>query len=189
MTVAEQNPFVEAAPWGIVEIGERRLPGTVVSIDGAEKPEEWNVQKPSDKAGATTVWKGTQLADTIKIVLALATAEQYRDYEATRNELRPKLGTKPPTHLIVSPIINFAGITRVSCRNVGAPKWIEKGAYWTGEISLVEYSPPKPANTGAAGPGGAGGKTIQKAAPDPNKDLNDEIEDTVDEIKKLQGGD
>lgn len=181
MAEAPLNPFVDPSPWGVVDIGGMRVPGVVLSIDGHEKPEKWNVQEPTEKSGATTVWKGTKLADSIKIVTAITNAEAFAAYVVLRDTLRPKLGTKPPSHVIVHPAVNFSGITRVSCGNVGPPKWVASGGYWTGEITLVEYNPPKPTNTGVASapkPGGAG-------ATDPNADVKAELAAVVAEVRKL----
>lgn len=174
------NPFLDASPWGVVDVGGLRLPGVVVSIDGANRPEDWQIQKPTAKSGASTVWKGTGLAETITIVLALANADAFQAYYAVRDALRPKIGTKPPSHVIVSPIINFSGITRVSCRNVEAPAWVASGGYWTGKVVLVEYNPPKPANTGPAGHPAASTEVKNN----PNADLEKVLKDLTDQIAK-----
>ncbi|MEQ9321675.1 MAG: hypothetical protein RIF41_21085 [Polyangiaceae bacterium] len=185
--ITNPNPYVDSGPWGIVEIGGLPLPGIVISIDGAEKPEEWNVQKATAKSGAATVWKGTKLAESIKIELALPTLESFDRYYQMRDVLRPKLGTKPPTYSIVNPAINFNGITRVSCRNIGMPKWVESTNYWKGLVEVLEYSPPKPANTGVAGSSGVDvGDVLSKGAKsvDPNADLNEQLKELTAEAKK-----
>ncbi len=63
--MTQLNPYRDPTPWGTVRIGGLAIPGTILSIDGAERPEEWDVQKPTEKSGATTVWKGTKVADAI----------------------------------------------------------------------------------------------------------------------------
>jgi hypothetical protein len=190
MTVIVQpNPFVNATPWGVVEIGGLRLPGVVLSINGADTPEEWNVQKPTEKEGATTVWKGTTIAESIDIELALATRKAFDAYYETRDALRPKRGTKPPTLSIINPAINFTGVTRVSCRNVAPPKWVSSGGYWLGKVTVLEYRPPKPANTGAStgggngSTGGAGGGAKDK--PDPDADLQTKVKNLTNQAKNL----
>lgn len=151
------NPYIDSGPWGTVEISGLLLPGTVLSIDGADRPEEWDVQKPTEKSGGATVWKGTKIADGIKIAIALPDKEAFDGYVQTRDRLRPEPGQKPPTHTIVNGVINFNGITRVSLKNIAAPKWERSGGYWKGEITLIDFLPPKDANTGAAGPAKPGG--------------------------------
>lgn len=169
------NPFDDASPFGVVDIGGLRLPGIMIALDGVDTPEEWQVQKATAKSGASTVWKGSGLAESIKITLALANREAYARYE---NDvvfaLRPKRGEKPPALVIVNPLINFNGITRVSCKNVGAPKWQAGGCYWTADIELIEYQPPKPAAAGPPKPG-----DYSNPDHDPNRDGKQQIEDEL----------
>lgn len=167
------NPYVDPGPWGFVEIGGFRLPGVVRSIDGAEKPEEWSVQKASAKSNATTVWKGTKLAESIKIGIELPNREAFARYYELALLLRPKIGTKPPSHVVANPIINFSGITRVSTGNVAPPKPSANNS-WFGEVTLVEYNPEKDANTGPAG----GAKP--PAGADPNADVKAELQKALD---------
>lgn len=165
--MADPNPYVDSGPWGTAELGGLLLPGLILSIDGADRPEEWDVQKPTEKSGGATVWKGTKLADSIKIALALYDEAEFEGYNQLRRVLRPEPGQKPPTHTIVNGIINFNEITRVSLRNIAAPKWEKSGGYWKGEITLIDFSPPKPANTGAAGPAKPGSSGDGDDKPDP----------------------
>lgn len=182
------NPYEDSSPWRVIDIGGLRVPGVVQSIDGHEKPETWDVNKGTEKSGATIVWKGTGLASSIKIVTALHDASSFAAYYALRDALRPKLGTKPPSLLIVNPALNFAGITRVACVNVGSPRWVASGGYWTGEITVIEYAPEKPANTGPAGAAGPASSSSSADEPsgiggyiathDPNADVKAEIAKT-----------
>ena len=188
----DQNPYIDRGPWGICEINGVELPGVILSINGHEKPEEWNIQKPSDKSGASSVWKGTQIAEGIKIKMSLTGREQFEHYRALCRMLRPKLGEKPPTYVIANPSINFAEIYKVSTKLPGTPEWVAKEGYWTGEITLVEVYEPKPAKTGKAGGAGdgAGGNlgiegAIGGEEVDPNKDLNDRIDRLVSELNNL----
>lgn len=170
------NPFADGnEEWGWIEIGGVEVPGVVQSIDGAEKPDEWQVQKGTKESNASTDWKGTKLAESIKIVTALFDANSFEQYYVLRDTLRPKLGEKPPALTIFHGAINFNGITRVSVKNIGAPKWQRAGGYWTGEIELIEFSPPKPANTGK--PKGKG--------KDPNADVKAELDAVVKEAGAL----
>jgi len=166
------NPFLDAGPWGSCTIGGLLLPGVIASIDGAEKPEEWAVQKGTSGNNAVTVWKGTTLAETIKILLQLATIEAFDAYYDVQAALRPKLGTKPPSLVLTNAAINFAGITRIACRNVGTPKWVPAGGYWTGLVELIEYNPSKPAATGQATPANPG----QQFGPPPPPTANEVAE-------------
>lgn len=184
--MAELNPYRDPGPWGIVAIGGARVPGVVESIDGASRPDEWQVQKPTEKSGATTVWKGTNIAQSIKVVTGLHDAKSVDDYYALRRVLRPKQGEKPPSHSIVNAAINFSEITTVACRDILPPRWVSNGGYWRGELDLIDYSPPKPAKTGAAGAARAGSAANGGAGEsDPNADLQAQINELLTVAKKL----
>ncbi len=145
-----QNPYLDPGPWGTIAIGGNQLPGIIVSINGAERPEQWDVQKGTAASGATIVWKGTTIADGIEILIALPFVDDFGEIYDVVAQLRPKLGTKPPSFSIINAIINFNGITQVSMKNIGQPTWVPGAGYWTVKLSLVEYRPSKPANAGPA---------------------------------------
>lgn len=157
------NPFVNPGPWGKVYIGGALIPGTIESINGARKPEEWDHQKPTEKSNASSVWKGTANAKSIKIKTKLLDQQQFDAYYDLRDTLRPKQGTKPPALAIVNPKIQFNGITRVAEVDIGDPDWNPSGGYWVAEIEVCEFNPPKKANTGVAAPAGAAGGALASA--------------------------
>lgn len=145
------NPYRNPKPWYDVILGTLTLPGVVVSIDGHEKIDEWAVQKGIEVSHAITVWRGTKLAEGIRILLNLPDESSFDGIYTVRDLLRPKIGKKPPALPIINAAINFSGITRVSRVNVGPPK-PAAGLAWTSEITLIEYNPPKPAKVGPPDP-------------------------------------
>lgn len=157
--MTQPNPFLDPGPWGSVLVGGTALPGIVRTIDGAEKPEEWTFQKGSGSNNATSVWKGTKLAEAIKIVLEAPDRTSFDALYAMRDALRPKIGKKPPSLAIESPVINFNGITRISSALIGQPAWNEGRCSWTIELTFCEYNPGKKTNAGAAGPAAGATKT------------------------------
>lgn len=174
------NPFTNARPWGTITIGGLLIPGVVQSIDGAIRPDIWAVQMGISVSGAVTVWRGTQLAETIKIVTALHNQAAFDAWYDVRDKLRPKIGKKPPALTIENPAINFSGITRVACRHVGPPMWQKQGGYWTGEIALIEFRPPKPIPAGTVEP-------PKPTAEDPaNVKATQKAQDLLDEAARLQ---
>lgn len=183
VTIAVPNPYDDPSSWGQVYVGGFLLPGVVSKIDGADRPEQWDVQKATEKANATTVWKGTKLAEAVDIELQLPTRASFAALVQLRDALRPKIGKKPPSLSIVNPKINWSGITRVSCRDVTSPEWHEDGGYWTSTVSLIEYNPPKPTNTGPASAAKSG--DAGKGEKDPNADLKQQLDDTLKEAQKL----
>ncbi len=179
------NPYVDSGPWGHVYIGGFRVPGVVESIDGAERPEEWDVQKPTKKGGASTVWKGTAIADSIKIVTSLHDKASVDNYTRMRDLLRPPKSTDaPPALPIVSPIVNFNGITRVAYRSMSPPEWVKSGGYWKGTITVIDFSPPKEVKTGVARPK-IGRRTITEEQVDPNQDKKDRFAELAEQVKRV----
>lgn len=178
---ARLNPFLDRKPWGKVTIGNLELPGIVESIDGAERPEVWAIQMGISVSGAVTVWRGTSLAEEIKILLKLHNAAAFDAYYDVRDKLRPKIGKKPPAHNIVNAAINFSGITQIACRNVGAPKWVAQGGYWTGLVTLVQYGKPRPVVAGTVEP-------PKPTAEDPaNVKAAAELQSALDDLAVEQG--
>lgn len=180
------NPYIDPDPWGVVILGGLQVCGIITAIDGHSKPEEWNVQKGTSSSGATTVWKGTKLAEAIKITVALVDAEMFENYYAVRDTLRPKLGTKPPSLTIVNAAINAVGITRVACVDISAPR-PAAGLSWSYEITLIEYNPTAPAKAGPAGAakGGAAGAAGGAAGPTENDKAAAELAAAVEKAKAL----
>lgn len=149
--IQKLNPYRSFKEWGLVQIGPMVLPGVLLSIDGAEKPEKWLVQMGIAVSNAVTVWRGTQLAEAITLRMNLPDEASFDSYYDVQTLLRPKLGARPPSLAIVNAIINFVGITRISNVSVKPPK-LAQGLSWVGEIVLIEYRPPKIAAVGPADP-------------------------------------
>lgn len=164
------NPYRDPGPWRHITIAGVDVPGVIVSVDGCRKPEEWSVQKGTSASNATTVWKGTKLAENIKIVTNLHNEAEFDAYEDLRAILRPKLGQKPPSLPIVHPIFAEAGVTRIACVDV-APRLPTAGLSWLGEIIVIEYNPSKSVNAGPAGAAKSGTTPGQNAQPTENEKL------------------
>lgn len=169
------NPFRDPGPWKTIKVGGFTLPGVILDVDGAEKPEEWSVQKGTAASNATTVWKGTKLAEAITITLASYDESTFDGLYELAAVLRPKIGNKPPSLVIESAVCNFGGITRIALKTPGQPKWNVKG-YWTTKVVLIEYNPSKPAKAGPASPAKPGG---QSGPPTQNEVLQQEINDSL----------
>lgn len=173
--ITRLNPYVSWKEWGTITIGGVRVPGIIVSIDGHEKPEEWIIQKGLYVSHAVAVWRGTKLAESIKILTNLFNRAEFDKYHDVKTTLRPKLGGKPPALPIVNAAINFGGITRVSVRLPGTPK-AAQGLSWTAEIDLIEFNPPRQAPVGPADPP----KTKSE-----NDILADQLAEAVAQARKL----
>lgn len=144
------NPYRSHVEWGRVIVGGVVLPGSVVSIDGARKPHQWAIQMGIQVSNAVTVWRGKKLAEAMKIVCNLYNEEAFDAWYDVQARLDPTTG-KPPSVSIVNAHINFVRITRVSCIYVDPPT-PTKGLSWLGELSIIEFNPPRPAKIGPAEP-------------------------------------
>lgn len=149
---ADLNPYVDPAPWYTLTIGGLAVPGTIVNIDGDRRPENWAVQMGISVSGAVTVWRGTKIAEAIKIDTVLFDRADVAAYYTLRNVLRPKLGRKPPAHALVNAKINFNAITRISVVDISSPSWNKADGSWLGNVILIQYSPPKPVAAGTVEP-------------------------------------
>ena len=149
--MSNANPYRDASPFGRVKIAGVSVPGVIQTIEGFRKPDEWTFQKGSGGNNAATVWKGTKLAESGKLTIALFDLASFDAYEALRIVARPKLGTKPPSLPIESAIINGNGVLVVVCVDAPVALWIKPGGYWLAEMMFAEFNPPAPAKTGAAG--------------------------------------
>ena len=182
-SITPLNPYISHTEWGLVMIGDNPVPGIVTAIEGASKPEEWSVQKGTSASNATTVWKGTKLAEAIKITTNLFDVLQVDAYYVLRDQLRPKLGTLPPSWIVINAHINWVGITRVAVVDITPPKWMGTSNSWEGTVTLIEYNPSKPAKAGPAGAakaGNGGGQgTANNSPPSANQQAADEFKQAV----------
>lgn len=169
------NPYRSFKEWGQITVGGVLIPGIIISIDGHEKPEEWIFQKGLEVSHAVSIWRGTKLAESIKVLTNLYNEAEFDKYTDFSKVLRPKIGKKPPSLAIVNAAINFGGITRVSVRLPGTPK-PAKGLSWTAEIDLAEFNPPRLAKVGPADP---------PKAKTENDLLAEELAATVAQARKL----
>jgi hypothetical protein len=146
----------------IVKLGGIVLPGLVQSIKGANRKFIWEKQKGTASSGATIIYKGTDIAESIEIVTFAPTlAMQEASVKWNAYVTPAKIGGQPATFQIENVLIEFNKITRVSIAEVKQPDETKDQNVvfvWL----LTEYSPPAPAKTGPADPaskgkGGAGG--------------------------------
>jgi hypothetical protein len=175
------NPYTAQGSWGNMALsvaGNRiYVPGIIQSVDGASNPEEWLINKPLNASNARTVWRGTNLAESIKVVTNLYNATEFEYWEILRDMVRPKRGSRPESFYVISPQLNFAGISRCSLRYINPPT-PAPGLSWTGEFAMIEFRPPKIAPVGPAeAPPPDSAQTIE------NKQIQKEVDSLVSTIK------
>jgi len=149
----EINPYRDAYLWNrcLMSWGSTllMLPGLIFNIQGNDRIEYWWVQKAPNTAFAVTVWRGTQLCESIKISFHLAGEAQFDAWSQARVVLQPK-----PTDTvwnIACPSVNWGGVTQVGVKCVGTPKPVA-GLSWDATIELIEYRKPVPIEAGPPDP-------------------------------------
>lgn len=201
------NPYRDAGPFGVVEIGGVVVPGILQSIDGCDVKNEWNFQKAggggaaaneanADPANAGTtpaatgtvaqtagsfgvsVWRGALLAEEITITTDVSRAQAWDDMLDFIQVLMPKRGKKPPSHSLVNPCANLVGIARCSLRGLAIPNEDKPGS---GKrlftFKVCEYNPKKTAAAGKADPAKPG------ADPKPADAGEKELKDLMDKAR------
>jgi hypothetical protein len=150
----------------IVKLSGSTMPGSVISIKGAERGFEWDVQKGTASSGAATIFKGAKIAEKIEIVTKIVSQEEADSIDAFRAYIAPaKIGGKPPTFTIENSLVNFNKIGRVSISIIGQPE-VTPGLGRTVAWTFIEYQPPAPAKTGPADPAKGGGAGSKAGSPD-----------------------
>lgn len=161
MPAARPNPFRDRRPYTRVIIGGKLVKAALVAIDGAEIVDDWNVQKGTGTSGATAAYRGVNLLEGVKLTFRCAdgdgsTAEEdYDDLSDHFDALAPARkagaqGGKPPTRSIENPILNRIGLTAI-CRKAWKENDDDAGG-WLVDLTVIQYSPPVPAATGAQDP-------------------------------------
>ncbi len=181
MSTGDPNPFVDPGPWGFVRVDDVLVETKLHEVDGAQKPEDWQVTKGTGSDGATATWKGTKLAEKVKLKFRATDEASFDAQTALRDRLRPKLGEKPPTVTITNAIVNWGGIFKVTLHEPAFPKYDEKNNAWDFEWEFIEYAPSKPTKTGPSDPSKPGGGDKAAAQSPAEK----ELADLLKEAKKL----
>lgn len=143
------NPFRDAYPWGHLIIGGILLPGVIEAIDDCSKPETWIYQKGLAASQAVSIWRGTNLAESIKITTRLSNEDQFDEAVRVRNILKPARSRRPPVLPVLNGQMDFVGIKRVSIKEIFPPV-AAAGLSWSWKIILTEFNPMKPVPVGPA---------------------------------------
>lgn len=114
------SPYVDDP--SIVILSGSQIPGNVVAIKGADRGFKWTVQEGTSSSGATNVFKGAKIAETILVTVEVVDDAGYQEVVAYRAYIAPlKIGGKPPTFAIDNCLINFNEIKKVSIALIAQP--------------------------------------------------------------------
>lgn len=201
------NPYRDAGPFGIVEIGGVVVPGILQSINGCVAKQDWNFQKAGGGGGAAnqanpdpanaaaaaatasaaqtagsfgiSVWRGALLAEEIEVISDVSRERHWDDMLDFILVLMPKRGKKVPSHSLVNPYANIVGISRCAVRELSVP--LEEkigGGQRFFRFKICEYNPKKTAPAGAADPAKPGQE------PKPQDAADKELQNLLDKARQ-----
>ena len=142
------NPIEQPEAYGKIKVGPYPGPGSLVDVDGADRPYGWDKVKGTGTSGATNNYKGVDIADTIKTTHHLTTVPEFVALNAFRKGVSPLPGKKPAAFDVQNAIFNNNGITSIALKKFGAEKHLG-GGLWEVVIEWTEENPSKPTATGA----------------------------------------
>jgi hypothetical protein len=176
----DPNPFLDPGPFGEVRIQDILIECTLTEVDGATKPEDWNLQKGTKSKGSTASWKGTKSAETLKLKFKAHDGPSFQAMTDMLALVRPKLGDKPPSLHIDNAIINWGGIHIIALKQPPSPKH-DKSNAWEFEWEFIENDPSKEVATGPADPA----KPEAKDPPTAQSAADKEIADLTKQVASL----
>ncbi len=86
------NPYDDPDAYRLLYLGGWLVPALVVAVDGVEIKQKWTVQQAKDKSGATAVWNGTDLVESLVYTLEAPRRELFASLEAVYRKLAPPAG-------------------------------------------------------------------------------------------------
>lgn len=123
-----------------IKLAGRRSPG-LADVSGAGSPRKWDVRKGYALSGATTVYRGMDVA-RFKVTLRLYSEQHWEDWHAWKALVqRPPSGVRPRALDIWHPVLEECGIKSAVVENVGQPRQTGDSGEWSITIDFIEYRP------------------------------------------------
>lgn len=176
------NPHANESLYDAIVLGGKRSPG-FVTLSGHDRNHKWDVKEADGHGGATTTYKGEQIAQfsasfylVVDPVLGLDEFAEWDVFAAIIRSMLPRTGL-PKAMDIYHPDLARNDIKSVSQASIGGMAHDGKGGA-TVVVKFLEYRPAK-----KKGGTPKGSKTAAKA-PDPNADLKAEVARLLVEAKK-----
>lgn len=163
--------------FGKMFLNDTPFPGTVTDVSGFEKPIEWASQKAIDSSGATTIFRGVNLAEGIEVTCALKGEPDRAASIAFNKLLHPNALLKPPAFNLKWAGQLWVPVKRVTSKAIVCPKVSAKNL---GIIvyKFTEHNPARRAPAGKPEP------AQLESAPKPKDEAEAIIAGLLDEIQK-----
>jgi hypothetical protein len=175
------NPFDNEVLYDSILLASKRSPG-FVTLSGHDRNQKWDVKDADGSGGASTTYKGEQVAQFTASfylvkdpVLGLDEFADWETFVATIRSALPAKG-KPKALDIYHPDLAANDIKSVCPASIGGMSHDGKGGA-TVAVKFIEFRPPKKK-------GGAPAGSVATKPPDPNADLKAQIDALLTEARK-----
>jgi hypothetical protein len=177
------NPIDNGALYDVIELAGKRSPG-IVTLSGHDRNQKWDVKDADGSGGASTTYKGEQIAQfQASFYLVKDPVQELDEFAAwdsfaalIRSSL-PNSG-KPKALTIYHPDLSANDIKSVCQASIGGMAHDGKG----GATVVVKFLEFRPAKKKGGSPNATKATTAAKV--DPNADLKKQIDDLLKEAKK-----
>lgn len=130
-------------PVDFIRLAGRESPG-IATVTGASSPRRWDVRKGYALSGATTVFRGMDVAK-FKVALRLYSEEDWDAWHSWKELVqRPPSGTRPRALDIWHPVLEDCGIKSAVVENVSQPEQTTADGEWTITIDFIEHRARQP---------------------------------------------
>ena len=199
MTDLSQTDLINSfSPVGFEELWDKMFVADVltpgrVTISGHGQEVKWDIKAGDGQDGASTTRKGMHpnaFSSTFQLALDFEKqVDEFAEWSRFLPILQASFDSETPNALTVyHPDLAELKITAAVVKKIGGKIHDGKGGA-TVKVDWLEYRPPKPkppkspsqSKGGLSGASGVGGTIDTK--PDPNADLNSEIEDLINQAK------
>jgi hypothetical protein len=176
------NPIDHSELYNVIELAGRKSPG-IVTLSGHDRNEKWDIKDADGSGGASTTYKGEQVAQfqaSFYLVMdPVQNLDEFAEWESFAALIRSSLPNsgQPKALTIYHPDLAANDIKSVCKASIGGMAHDGKG----GATVVVKFiEPRKPKKKG----GTPKSTTATTAKVDPNADLKKQIDDLLKEAAR-----
>jgi len=156
------NPFEQPNAYGKIKFGPFPGPGSLVDVDGADRPYGWDKTKGTGTSGATNKYTGVDIADSIKTTHHLTTVADFTALAVLRKGVSPPKGKTPSAFDVENAHFTTNNIVSIALKKFGQEKHLG-GGLWSVVLEWTEEAASKPTATGPVAGSKSGTKWVDSA--------------------------